>query len=106
MSKSKPKLLHFIEQSNSELVDYTGKHFTKYYEWNGGMYAFSVAPDLYPDVDGLDFTGSMSVLAQTPNGTQYFQLIHDGNRWKPVGNPRVAAEVIALISNAIDGENE
>ncbi|HAI82288.1 MAG TPA: hypothetical protein DCL43_01370 [Chitinophagaceae bacterium] len=70
------------------------------------MYAFSVAPDLYPDVDGLDFTGSMSVLCQTPKGTKYFQMIHDGNRWKPINNPMVEAEVLHIVSSAIDSQND
>jgi len=56
------------------------------FEYNGVQFKVALAPEVYPDEDGLDFTGNYSgILISSKKGTKTFELLVDHHqKWQTV----------------------
>ncbi|MBS1598409.1 MAG: hypothetical protein JST75_09285 [Bacteroidetes bacterium] len=68
---------------NENLVDYTSGVFKKNFSADGCKYYFIIAPEMYPDMDGLGNTGKMHCLICSTKGTHTFLLTKSNGYWKP-----------------------
>lgn len=74
--------MYFMDNSATLPYDITIREF----EYNGAQYKVALAPELYPDEDGLDFTGNYSgMLISSKKGTKTFELLVDPQvKWQTV----------------------
>ena len=79
------------------------KFTVKSFEYNGIEYTVAISPELYPDEDGLDFTGNyIGILISSKKGTSNFELFPDAHtRWasEPKGiDPGIIDELDKIIN--------
>ena len=79
------------------------------FKWKNEVYNVAISPDLYADVDGIEFSGSYTGLLIDPNrGTIQFTMSPDEiGYWdvEPKGkiDPNVIDEIEKIIARIEDG---
>lgn len=82
---------------------------TETFDYNGASYNIALTPELYPDEDGLDFTGRFHCIVISSNrGTLIFDLSPDeSTRWEtePRGiDPGLVDKLAEFIARYRKGE--
>ena len=103
----KPILLD-SPNGGDQVTNYADGQFSRYYEFDGVVYYFSIFSELVKEEDGLDFTGRQFVVLLHPLGLTHFYVHFDdkGGEWESSNSLKlVDPEIIEMISDAIQNHS-
>ncbi|MES2429292.1 MAG: hypothetical protein V4556_00045 [Bacteroidota bacterium] len=99
IKKEHSRNLEVNSSENKQDTPHFPYYFTeKYFEYNGMPHRVVLTPELYPEDDGLDFTGKYYGILIGNRGTRAFEIVPDDFiTWVEEGRDLELAEIISTI---------